>query len=807
MRSAGLPLLLLLAACPAPSTSTATLRGEGFVVSVSATPFSLRVLGDDGVVRLETAGGSRATFDAFGVEPQLVPGWDGYRARERPWLQPLQATLETVEQTRVTLRAVDPSGAVFRVTVSVEGSRVRYAQTVEGGPRLNKSALAFVLQPDSHFFGLGQRTATVDHLGHSLYSWAEEGGLGGGEGPGTTASYPYPNGPSMTYFPVPFFHTTHGVSVWLDTTRRSETHFGSDADAPRTWRVAVNDTRLDVVLYVRERPLDALDDFTADTGRPLVPPAWVYGPRRRINDGTLIDGVPEWKAMRERKLPITTVDDAMHALPSGSHKGREAALRAWTEELHANGFRVMNYNNPYVSASAPGSADDYRDGLARGFFEQAPDGGAATTFFLSGGAQTISAIDLTNPAAVAWFQGLLTRSLDLGYDGWMHDFGEYVARSSRFADGRTGEAVHNEFPVLSAKAAYELLKDKDAMCFVRSGYTGSQAYAFEVWGGDAEASFDDTVGLPASLRGGLNLGLVGVPYWSSDLGGYKCLTDAPHDKEMLVRWYQMGALAPMMHDEDACSNPVSGDERKATLWDDAETQDAWRAAASLHTRLAPYFRALALEAHAKGTPLTRHPFLLFPREPEAWAVEDAFFIGDALYGAPVVRRGQRTRTVWLPPGRYVEWTERTVHAGPAVVEVPAPLLRTPLFLVENQLVPLLDAQVQTLAVSQDPAVVTEQSRADVLDVVVALAPGGEARLRLADGTTLRARRGAETGTVLREVGESELETCEGCARADRSGTVERVRLHARGAARFGDVEVEASARLVRWEVLLLEEAQ
>ena len=77
-----------------------------------------------------------------------------------------------------------------------------------------------------------------------------------------------------------------------------------------------------------------------------------------------------------------------------------------------------------------------------------------------------------------------------------------------------------------------------------------------MWSGDPEATFDDTQGLPAMLRGGLNLALSGVPYWGSDVGGFKCLTDALRDKEVLVRWYAVGALSPIMMDQDACVNPA-----------------------------------------------------------------------------------------------------------------------------------------------------------------------------------------------------------------------------------------------------------
>jgi hypothetical protein len=176
--------------------------------------------------------------------------------------------------------------------------------------------------------------------------------------------------------------------------------------------------------------------------------------------------------------------------------------------------------------------------------------------------------------------------------------------------------------------------------------------------------------------------------------------------------------------------------------------------------------------------------------PETWTLDDAFFVGPSLYAAPVVRRGVRQRRVWLPPGRYVEWTEGTVHQGPGFVEVPAPLGRLPLFMVENQLVPLLDAEVQTLAKATEPGIVTEAARADVLDVVAALGPGGFASMTLADGTSVEVRRGAKTDA-----------TCAACS-VETFGAVKRVRLS--GVTAFDDVTVSSTGtKTIRWQVLEL----
>ena len=420
---------------------------------------------------------------------------------------------------------------------------------------------------------------------------------------------------------------------------------------------------------------------------------------------------------------------------------------------------------------------------------------------ISGAPLNVAMIDFTNPDAVLWYKSLLKRALALGYDGWMHDFGEYVPRNGRFFDGRRGDEMHNPYPMLSAKAAHELLqaeKPDDHLFFVRAGWTGSQALVPAVWGGDPEASFDETQGLPSMLRGGLNLGLSAVPYWGSDVTGFKCLTDAPKDKEVFIRWIQLGAVSPIMMDQNACSNPLER-RTKWQLFNDDQTIDAWRQMAKLHTRLQPYFLVLAQQAHATGLPLMRHPLLSFPAEPAALTVDDAFFLGPALYAAPVVRRGVTTRRAWLPPGRYVDLFDRTVYAGGGDVMIPAPLDKLPLLLVAGQLLPLLDETVQTLAPATEPGVVTAASKADVLDVIVALAPGQSADLTLADGLVLHASRDATTADPLTPA--TDLTTCDRCVLREPN----RLHVNARTNTSIDGVRFSASRaeRLIRWDVSLL----
>jgi alpha-D-xyloside xylohydrolase len=814
-----------------PAESPQVIATDQAKVEIRVRPFSLKVYDKSGALVVETLteragedpnGSPAATLDSGKDGLGAIPGWDGYHPDEGAWEHGADGVVGSISNTSAHVTMSTDNGRID-VDVTIDGNKVTIKQVAAGhmpgdpNAAWNKTTMAFRLREQDHFFGLGERYATMDHRGWSLYSWAEEGGISRGENIPPTVSPPNPeaNGPSMTYFPIPFLLTPQGWGMQLATTRRTETHFGSErSDA---WRAAVNGTELTAVIYVNDAPLQSIDDFTKETGRPFVPSPWAFGPRRRVSLGQQVNGTDEWKLLRSRGVPTTTIDDALHFLPHSSQLGHETEIAAWTKTLHDNGFKATAYNNPYVTADSP---DDpvYQEGVKKGYFLKDETGKPGVSFFISGKAQNIVTIDLTNPDAVAWFQDLLRRTLNLGYDGWMHDFGEYVRRKWTAFDGSNGEDLHNRFPVLSAKAAHDLLEKErpnDYLFYVRSGYTGSAQYASSAWGGDAEATFDDVQGLPAMVRGGLNLGMSGFPIWGSDTSGYKCLTNAARDKDVYLRWAQFSSVCPIMEEENACSSITDPNAQKWKLWNDDETVTVYAASARLHTRLQPYFMLLAKEAHDTGAPIMRHPMLVFPHEAEGWKIEDAFFVGRGLYASPVVRRAVTQKTTWMPPGRYVALDDSSVITGGTTVTFPAPLGRLPLFLVENQIVPMLDPTIDTLAPSTVAGVVSPDKVADRLDVVLSLGQGGHAELTLVDGTVLTADRAAASAPAtpganpgkLTMVPADQIGTCASCFVSAPEGGVTRLRITTASAptsdVSFDDVHLTVKGTLtrrIRWDV-------
>jgi alpha-glucosidase (family GH31 glycosyl hydrolase) len=378
------------------------------------------------------------------------------------------------------------------------------------------------------------------------------------------------------------------------------------------------------------------------------------------------------------------------------------------------------------------------------------------------------AVDFTSPDATAWYQPRFDQATDLGYTCWMYDFGEYTQPNVLSASGMSGLELHNLYPVLYHKAAYDHMQAgplaDDWVTYVRSGYTGSAPYSPLVWSGDPAASFDTTDGLPSMPRGAINMGIAGVPNWGGDIGGYHCIADGAGkaDGEMLTRWIEQASTTPDMHDENAC---VGGDSSlKATIWSSADAQQAWKTYAKLHTRLEPYFYALACDAHQTGAPIVRHVFLENPDHPEWAGVDDVYYVGPSLLAAPVVARDARTKTLALPAGYWVDWQAQTLIQGGTQVTLDAPLDKLPLLLRDGSLVPLLDPTVDTLSTATAPGVVDADSVSGVLDVVGFLSNGKNASFTMCEGKTLTAAfSGHLAAPALPQAASADdLSTCSGC---------------------------------------------
>jgi alpha-glucosidase (family GH31 glycosyl hydrolase) len=802
------------------------LAADGISVTIGSRPYRLTIRNGAGTTVLASRpdGGGDGygsigwTSGEIQYETGVSPGYfeiqkflDGWRDRFEvvSSVREGNTIISTLSGTRV--------GRTIHVKHEIRDGALRVeATTVDGQPLPRAWAASFVSPPDERFIGFGERFNRVDQRGKNVYSWLEEGGLGRPEEEPAGPDNPYPSGELMTYYPVPFFLSTAGYGFWLDSTWYNEFRLATDHDD--AWQVLDVGPRLAFEVYVgrssddRAWPYQVVDAFTARTGRPMVPPPWAYGPRRRIGRGSMqsngVAMVPEIQAMRDLDLALTGVDDALHFLPEGSDVGIEPELAAWTASAHRLGYKVMGYYNSLFSSGPSPITATVERGLANGYFLRDKNGVPLIVFLISGRLLNVYQIDFTQAASRAFFAAELDRALALGYDGWMWDFGEYVAPEALTSDGRSGEEYHNRYPVEYDRTGYEALEARrpgDWFFFARSGYTGSQQWTPFVWGGDPEASFSDALGVPSVARAAINMGLVGVANWGSDIGGFKCFGGGSKaDGELWARWIELGSMHPNMQDQNACSGNMDGVPKKS-IWTAPEAMAAWKRYARLHTRLFPTFYALAKEAHATGAPIVRSLFFA-EQTPEMAAIDDEFFVGPGLLVAPVVRRGQIARDVRFPAGTFVDLISRGLHRGMAK-DYPAPIDVLPLFLREGNAIVLLDDTIDTLADENDPTIVSPKDVADVYDVIaVARRNGPEAGFTLADGTRVAARA---TGDFAPPAGWTDvsatpdaLRSCVDCYAVD--GRTVRLGTRAASVTAGGLTVTNTTGRRVRWDLTLIQ---
>ncbi len=570
---------------------------------------------------------------------------------------------------------------------------------------LGHACLSFVAPSDAHYIGLGQRFDRIDQRGQENYFFVEEGGVGyewvkkripflypvfkrlyGERGS-------FPNGEHCTGFPVPFALVAReqGASVglfwntykpsWFKTKDEPNTSFARRRSSIA--ELSVLDDHIDLFICAGPTPLDAIRQYTALTGRSETPPAWAFLPWK-TNTGAVVeaDVRTDMRKFRELAIPLAQVGIEHWQEIRGSY---EFSKQWWPQiddlihTAHANGYRVHIWHFPYMNV---GSAT-HREGVQKGYFIRNRLGLPYHQRIFQGIA---AVVDYTNPRASAWHEKIVAKTFHArGIHAVMTDYAESIPPDSIFYNGQSGLAMRNAYPVIYCqamkRAATSILGD-DHLLYARAGYAGSQRFIAAQWPGDQDTDWDDGDGLPAAVRAMLNASICGFPVNGSDIGGWYDWFAPTTTKELYLRWAEVGCYSPLMR---AHGGPI-GRNREPWKFDD-ETVEIYRALSEEHVKLFPYFYSLSQQATRNGTPIIRHPALIWPDCTELYSIDDFWMIGDALLVAPIVRQGQTQRQLVLPPGEWWDLNANRAVEGPQRILVDAPLGKTPRFLRRGFIVP------------------------------------------------------------------------------------------------------------------------
>ena len=457
---------------------------------------------------------------------------------------------------------------------------------------------------------------------------------------------------------------------------------------------AFSTNKLDYWIVAGDTPAEIEEAYAAITGKvPMMPDYGLGFWQCKLRYQTQEELLSVAREYHRRKLKVDViVADFFHWPLQGEWKfdptywpDPEAMIR----ELQSMGTELMVSIWPAVDKRS----ENYAEMLEKGLLIRAERGVRTAMTFMG---DTVH-FDATNPEARAYVwqkakahyhaKGVRVFWLDEAepeYDVYHFDNYRYHAGANL--------AVGNVYPRDYARAFCDGMAatgQTNIVNLLRCAWAGSQKYGALVWSGDIASSWGS---LRNQLAAGLNMGLAGVPWWTTDIGGFH--GGDPKDeafRELFVRWFQWGAFCPVMrlHGDREPKQPQQGTTGGAEclsgapneIWSYGEVvEEICVKYMKIRAEMREYIRALMEEAHKKGTPVMRTMFYEFPGDARCWEVEDQYMFGSDYMVAPVMAPSQKKRHVYLPEGlRWRDLSGRGQWDGGNTIEVDCPLDTMPVF--------------------------------------------------------------------------------------------------------------------------------
>jgi len=536
----------------------------------------------------------------------------------------------------------------------------------------------FSAYPDERLFGMGQRThGRLDLKGLALDLTQRNGEVN-----------------------IPFVLSNRGYGLLWNMPGLGRVEFAANATR---WQ-AQEARQLDYWISAGTGPAQLLSHYADATGHVPDLPEWASGfwqskLRYRTQD-ELLEVAREHK---RRGLPLSViVADYFHWSAMGDYRFDEKEWpdpSAMVSELRELGVELMVSIWPTISPLSENIADYVDQGLLVG-----TDQGLEVHQMIrdKGMSQPVPVgfYDATNPRTREYVWDLVRKNyLSHGIRIWWLDADEPELNPDTPANlsfhAGPGAQVANIYPRDNARLFFEgMAKDghEPTVLFSRSAWAGSQKYGTAVWSGDIPATWQS---LSTQIRAGLNIGLSGIPWWTTDIGGFHGGDgNDPGYRELIIRWFQYGVFCPIfrLHGDREPRLPTGYTQTGGPneVWSfGAQAEEIITGLLQLRERLRPYIHTQMAIAARTGLPPMRPLFVDFPDDESAWSVTDQFLFGPEILVAPISEPGQRERTVYLPAGQnWIDAWTGTPQDGGRTITAAAPLERIPVFLREGSALPI-----------------------------------------------------------------------------------------------------------------------
>lgn len=496
-----------------------------------------------------------------------------------------------------------------------------------------------------------------------------------------------------TQVSIPFVYSSRGYGFLWNNPAVGQAIFAEN----RTCWTAESTRQLDYWICAGDTPAEVHASYMRVTGLPPQMPEYGLGfwqsKARYWNQEQLLEVA---RGYHQRGIPVDViVIDYFHWPYLGDFRFDEEFFpdpAKMVAELKTMKMEVM------VSVWTPVDerSENYPDMLDKNLLVTTDHGVEITTRFFDANAVCT---DMTNPETRAYvWQKLRKNYLDrygihlFWLDEAEPNYTKCDYETYRYALGPALQ-VGNLYPKCYTQMTYEGLQaagHSDVINLVRCAWAGSQRYGALVWSGDIPSTWES---LRIQVCAGQQMGLTGIPWWTTDIGGFKGGNGAdPSFQELLIRWTQWAVFCPVMRFH-GCREPQNTptNHNGQALLNEGAPNEIWSYGPTVEKELTRcirlretirgYVRELMERSHRTGEPLIRPMFFDFPSDPACWDLPDQYMFGPDVLVAPVLHMGQRSREVYLPFG--AQWLEKLTgrtYAGGQTVSAAAPLEAIPVFL-------------------------------------------------------------------------------------------------------------------------------
>jgi oligosaccharide 4-alpha-D-glucosyltransferase len=537
------------------------------------------------------------------------------------------------------------------------------------------SFLKMDLKDDEHVYGLGSRALRNDRVGQRLYVYNKP-------------NYNYQYGEDDVYLSLPYFLSSKGYGLLLDSPRKSVFDFGKED--PTTIEIGAKEDHLSFYILYGDNPLEISKKYIRLTGAQGLPPLWAMGyfqSRYGYKSQSEINAIVDQTIKEGFPLDATVLD--LFWFGGTSRMGDFDWDRdsfpdpdALINEFDKKGVKTILITESYVVDST--DFFDELDSLAYFAKDDKGESFVINSFWCGPAAL----IDVFAPGVSNWLWKIYKREYERGAAAWWCDSGEPENHplEMNHVNG-TAEEIHNLYALQWAKIFHDNFNsdypDKRLFNMTRSGYPGMQRYNTIPWSGDVSRTWSALRAQPSIMMG---TGISGVPYIHHDIGGF---TGTEKDEELYVRWIQLGTFSPVMR--------VHGDGQMLPpepIFYSENTKNIVREYIKLRYHLLPYNYKLAKEASEEGSPFVRPMFYHYSNDEVADTINEQFLWGKDILVAPILNKSQKSKRVYLAKDNWYDFYSNELIKNKLWTEVPTQLEQIPIYIKAGSFIPMVNKELQ-----------------------------------------------------------------------------------------------------------------